>query len=123
MTEISFLRVTVPAPCDWINANQRLHWAEKARRTKAWREAAFCAAHRRGTFTQPVRIVCTVHKTRAGRWDATNLAPTGKALIDGLVDAGVLVDDDNTRVIGPDMRAGDKSVAAHVVITVEAVDA
>lgn len=121
------LELTIPAPCDWINANHRTHWAEKARRTKAWREAAYYAAaqvpRRQRTFTMPVRITCTAHKTRGGRWDATNLAPTGKALIDGLVDAGVLEDDDNTRVIGPDMRAGEKRDRACVVVRIEAVTA
>ena len=118
------LELTIPAPCDWLNANERLHWAEKARRTRAWRDAAHMAVlsqHRGLAFTVPVRIVVTIHKPRAGRYDATNWAPTGKALIDGLVDSGLLEDDDNTRVIGPDMRAGEKRPEPCVVVRVEAI--
>ena len=118
------LELTIPAPCDWINANERLHWAEKARRTRAWRDAAHRAvlAQWMGlTFTAQVRIVVTIHKPRAGRYDATNWAPTGRALIDGLVDSGLLEDDDNTRVVGPDMRAGEKRAEPCVVVRVEAI--
>lgn len=116
------LELTIPAPCDWINSNQHLHWAEKARRTKAWRSAAYYAAaqipRRQRTFTTPVAIICHAHKTRGGRWDASNLAGTGKAIVDGLVDAGVIPDDNNDWVTGPDMRAGDKRDKACVVVTI-----
>ena len=117
------LELTIPAPCDWINSNHRLHWAEKARRTSAWRAAAYAAAaqvpRRQRAFTTPVHIVCTVHKTRGGRFDVANLSPTSKACIDGLVDAGVIPDDSNDWLIGPDMRAGDKVEQACVVVTVK----
>ena len=119
------LTLTIPAPCDWLNANERLHWAEKARRTRIWRHTAHGAvlAQAKGArFDVPVRITVTIHKTRAGRYDATNWAPTGTALIDGLVDSGLLEDDDNTRVIGPDMRAGEKRDAACTVVTVRAIN-
>ena len=118
------LELTILAPCDWLNANERLHWAEKARRTRIWRHTAHGAvlAQAKGArFDVPVRITVTIHKTRAGRYDATNWAPTGKALIDGLVDSGLLEDDDNTRVIGPDMRAGEKRAEPCVVVRVEAI--
>ena len=119
------LNLTIPAPCAWINANERLHWAEKARRTRIWRytaRGAVLAQAKGATFDVPVQITVTVHKARAGRWDATNLAPTGKALIDGLVDAGVIPDDSNEYVVGPDMRAGEKRDAACVVVTVRAIN-
>lgn len=118
------LTLTIPAPCDWINANQRLHWAEKARRTKAWRAAAYYAAaqipRRERTFAGPVHIVCTVHKTKGGRFDAGNLSDTFKACVDGLVDAGVVPDDSNEYVTGPDPRAGEKRDEPCVVVEVTA---
>ena len=118
------LELTIPAPCDWLNSNQRLHWAEKARRVKAWRERTIVAVFAGDTlprFDVPVHITCTVHKTRGGRWDAGNLADTAKPIVDGLVSAGVLVDDSNEWVTGPDMRAGEKRDAACVVVRVEAI--
>ena len=118
------LELTIPAPCDWLNSNQRLHRMVHAKRTAAWRAAAKDAAEAHPgwvPFTVPVRIVCTVHKTRAGRWDAGNLYPTAKAIVDGLVDAGVIPDDSNEWVTGPDMRAGEKRPEPCVVVRVEAI--
>lgn len=119
------LTLTIPAPCDWLNSNQRLHRMVAARRVASWRSSAFDAAMKRTdrAFEAPVHIVCTVHKTRAGRWDAGNLYPTAKAIVDGLVDAGVIPDDSNEWVTGPDMRAGEKRDAACVVVTVKALTA
>ena len=68
-----------------------------------------------------VRITVTIHKTRAGRWDVGNLYPTAKAIVDGLVDAGVIPDDSNEWVTGPDMRAGEKRAEPCVVVRVEAI--
>ena len=119
------LELTIPAPCDWLNSNQRLHRMVHAKRTAAWRAAGKAAAEAHPgwvPFDVPVRIVCTVHKTRGGRWDAGNLYPTAKALVDGIVvDAGLLPDDSNEYVIGPDMRAGEKRPKPCVVVRVEAI--
>lgn len=111
----------IVAPCDWINSNHRTHRMVVAKRTQMWRKAAFEAADRGYHFPGPVRIVATVHKTRGGRWDAGNLYPTAKACVDGIVSAGVLVDDSNDYVIGPDMRAGEKRDVASVVISIEGI--
>ena len=118
------LELTIPAPCDWLNSNQRLHRMVSAARVRSWRDTANYAARVHWGWTPfevPVRIVVTVHKTRAGRWDAGNLYPTAKAIVDGLVDAGVIPDDSNEWVTGPDMRAGEKRDAACVVVRVEAI--
>ena len=118
------LTLTIPAPCDWLNSNQRLHRMVSAARIRTWRHETHMAAAEDDTwapFDGPVHIVCTVHKTRAGRWDAGNLYPTAKAIVDGLVDAGVIPDDSNDWVVGPDMRAGEKRPEACVVVEVRAV--
>ena len=118
------LTLTIPAPCDWLNSNDRLHRMASAARTKQWRAAAATTAWASPywfDFEVPVHIVCTIHKTRAGRWDAGNLYPTAKAIVDGLVDAGVIPDDSNEWVTGPDMRAGEKRAEPCVVVTVEAI--
>lgn len=101
--------IAVPAPAEFLSANDRLHWAHKARVVKLWREAAAWAvkAHRLPSYgDQLVQITATIHKPHGRRFDAANYAPTGKAAIDGCRDAGLLVDDDNDHVIGPDMRRG-----------------
>lgn len=61
-----------------------------------------------------------MHKTNNRSYDAGNLAPTAKAIVDGLVtDYGLLPDDSNEHVIGPDMRPGEKRKQAGITITIK----
>lgn len=112
------MRLTIPAPCEFITANQRLHRMEKARRVKLWRKAAADVAHGIPPFTGPVHITVHVVKPRQGRWDPLNWADSAKAATDGLVDAQLLADDDHLHVIGPDLRRGEPGPAA-LIITIE----
>lgn len=90
-----------------------------AKLTAEWREAGLKAALQHEPVPTPTRIIATIHKTRGGRYDPNNLYPTIKACLDGIVDAGIIPDDDHKHVIGPDMRHGDKTTEAHVVFTFE----
>ncbi|WP_067191867.1 hypothetical protein [Micrococcus lylae] len=110
------LRLTIHAPDTWINSNQRLHRMATAKLTAAWRTAAATTATGLPPIPAPVRIIARFYKTRAGRYDPNNLWPTVKACVDGLVDAGLLEDDDHTRVIGPDMRHGGKTTTAYLTL-------
>lgn len=109
--------IDVPAPCAFINSNQRLHRMAQAKLTKAWRQASAAAAHGIPPFTKQVRIIAHIHKPRGGRYDPGNLYPTAKAILDGIVDAGLLPDDDHAHVIGPDMRHGGKG-APRIIIEI-----
>lgn len=113
------LTITIPAPCEWINSNQRLHRMAKANLTKQWRLAGMVAARGLEPLPTPVRIVAHIWKARAGRYDVNNLADTTKAIVDGLVDAGLLVDDSFRHVIGPDHRHGGKG-EPRIVLTITA---
>lgn len=77
-----------------LTANQRLHWAEKARRTEMVRTAVAWRARQLKIPPQEYVIV-QLHYVPAvqRRRDASNLAPTQKPAVDGLVDAGVVKDD------------------------------
>lgn len=73
-------------PANYLSANDRMHWAEKARRTKALRSLA-AHAWRKAGQPQHQRVHCTIligYPDRRKR-DAHNLMPTAKALIDGMV--------------------------------------
>lgn len=107
----------VPAPAEWINSNQRLHRMQVAKLTKAWREAGHAAAVQdpRVPYAGRVHIVAHIWKDRAGRYDPNNLWPTVKAAIDGVVEAGLILDDDHEHVLGPDMRHGGKGPAGLVI--------
>jgi crossover junction endodeoxyribonuclease RusA len=95
---------------EWITANQRLFWRTRATRTKAWRDAAAWQARRaKLPHLDRALIVCELRFMTNRRRDPANWAPTAKAVVDGLVDAGVFDDDDASRVTGPDMRIGPKA--------------
>lgn len=124
------LTLTIPAPTGlnrsgkmtalWLNTNDRSHWTRRARLARQWRTLALQYARlaKLPTGLEHAHITATIHKTRAGRWDAHNLLPTVKHAIDGLVDYGLLEDDDNTRLTGPDMRAGEPRPQACIILTI-----
>ena len=105
--------LTILAPTDWLNLNQRTHWAEKARRTKSWRLAGAIQAQAAMLPKRIPKVQITAHiiKPTNRTYDAHNLIPTVKAIIDGLVDYQLITDDTNKHLIGPDMREGGKGQA------------
>lgn len=105
MTRLTF---TIPADL-WLSHNQRLHWAQKAKRTKALRAMGYAVAMSEapGTF-DVAHVAAFIGYPRAGKADPANAAVV-KPLIDGMVDAGVFPDDDSTHVIGPTYLRGPKS--------------
>lgn len=100
-----------------LTANQRLHWAQKARTTISLRDIGRVTArypqlvpYRRAHLT--VRVGWPDKRRR----DVANIAPTIKALVDGIVDAGLLPDDDDRHLVGPDLRGYVAGVRGHVVL-------
>lgn len=77
-----------------LTENQRLHWSPKADLVKQVRASAWYAAR---SARIPALDRCTVTLTwfvrTNHRRDDDNVAPTLKAMCDGLVDAGVSKDD------------------------------
>lgn len=97
------------APHHWLNANQRPHWRDERARSAAWREAAGWAAKAaKVPRLERVYICCWLEFPNNLRRDPANWAPTAKAAVDGLVQVGVLPDDDWRHVTGPDMRIGQR---------------
>jgi hypothetical protein len=70
-----------------------------------------------------VHIVAHVIKPTNRAYDAHNLLPTLKAAIDGLVDYGLIPDDTNAHLIGPDLRQGGKGDPAIVLTITELEEA
>ncbi|MGW6498575.1 hypothetical protein [Nonomuraea angiospora] len=99
--------IELPTGMDLLNANQRLHWRIRSARTRLIRGEAAWQARKAG-IPQLARahIVGEYRPPDRRRRDVANLYPSWKAAIDGLVDAAVLEDDDDTRLVGPDMRLG-----------------
>ncbi|QED11780.1 RusA-like resolvase [Arthrobacter phage BossLady] len=94
---------------DWqttrLSANDRLDKYEKNRRTQIWRTAAEAVALRQSIESIDwARVVFWVRWPDNIRRETSNLLPTAKAIVDGIVDARVLPDDRDERVDGPDPR-------------------
>jgi crossover junction endodeoxyribonuclease RusA len=102
--------IQFPAPTDRLSLNDRHHWARRARATKLWRTAAWAAAvnglgrRRAGHYLPPCMVLVTFSVTTNRHRDAHNQAPTVKACVDGLVDAGVWPTDDERWVTVLDPR-------------------
>lgn len=100
------ITLTLTPPADFININQPLHHHPKAKLTAAWREAGKALVE--ATFNpyhyRRAHIVVWIRFPNNVRRDVGNYYPTAKALVDGLVDANLLADDNDQFLIGPDMR-------------------
>ncbi|MER8158120.1 hypothetical protein AB0L49_02475 [Streptomyces antimycoticus] len=110
--------VTLPSALELINSNESQNRHRRARIVKEIRGKAMeavsenpalmeaLAAAKPGPLFQRAHILGVFHPPTRGRRDPANWYPSFKAAVDGLVDAGLLEDDDHTRVLGPDMRLG-----------------
>lgn len=82
-----------------LTANQRLHWRQKADRTKTIRQTVRMRVKQAG-IPAAARLTVQLHYAPGDRKrrDAPNLVATSKPAIDGLVDAGLVPDDNDTYV-------------------------
>ena len=86
-------------PAEVLNANQRPHWARKARLTASLRARATIAWRQAGSpHMNRAHVTVTLGYPDRRKRDAHNLMPTIKALIDGMVnpaggESGLLPDD------------------------------
>lgn len=104
--------VAVPDPgAGWISANDRTHWAVRSRQVQAWRHMARWKARQAGLprHLARVHVLAVIRPAHRRRRDVGNLAPTVKAIVDGLVDYGLIRDDDDAHLVGPDLRPGSSS--------------
>lgn len=108
----------------WLNSNDRDHWRVLAPIRADWRRLASEAAAAAGLPTGVARVNITglVIKERGGTYDAMNFYPTAKAVVDGLIDYGLCVDDSNEYVQGPFLDPGGKGPAALVLTIKELPD-
>ena len=88
-----------------LTANQRLHHMKRAGVVKTLRHAAaVAAASQDAPKLDRAHIVVHVAWPDRRRRDVHNVMPTVKACVDGFVDFGMLPDDDDHHLVGPDLR-------------------
>lgn len=97
-----------PAPTEWLSANKRYKRRPDVA-IRAWRQAT--AMHARAaklpTRLGRVSVYATLHFTNARRRDAHNYVMTLKACIDGIVDYGLIADDDRRHLLWTAVTEGD----------------
>lgn len=115
--------VGIPSSLRLITSNHRLHWAAQARATRAIRHAAKLLAKSARIPALPrAKVVAEYRPADRRRRDPANWYPSVKAAIDGLVDAGVLPDDDAAHLLGPDMRLGAVLRPAQLFLHIHALE-
>lgn len=95
-----------------VSGNRRIHHFTRATVCAYWRDLAaqvataeYGVADQGQSWHQRARIVITVRFPDLRRRDVSNLYPyVAKPIVDGLVDARLIPDDDDKHVIGPDLR-------------------
>lgn len=109
-----------------VSANRRIHHYLRAEVCAGWRKLAHDVAlaeygvAEEGTWHDRVRIEVWYRFPDKRRRDVGNLYPyVAKPLVDGLVDAKVIPDDDDRHVIGPDARRDPESGPHQIRIRIE----
>jgi hypothetical protein len=94
------LRIELPPGLPLLNANDRLHYRERAKRTERLRSEAYRAAKVQNPYPfRKVRVRCIFRAPDKRRRDVANLYPSFKACIDGALVDTKLLPDDNDRYI------------------------
>lgn len=83
-----------------LSMNDRRHWAQRARDVREWRNAACLLARgKRIPLCERISVGLVYAPKDARKRDAPNLLASMKPAVDGLVDAGIVVDDDDAHVV------------------------
>lgn len=99
--------VIIPAPAPWLSANQRRDLRRQTPDRRAWRDAGRLHAERvHLPKLDRVHLLAELRFPDNRRRDPHNYYPTLKALVDGLVDYGLVPDDSHQFLVGPDLRYG-----------------
>ncbi|MEV8248140.1 hypothetical protein AB0R01_30860 [Streptomyces rochei] len=123
-------RIELPPGIDLLNENRtrRMHWRQVREMAAVVRQAGAIAGHNARQAGVPqlraAHVYYIVHPgPRAVRRDPGNWMQSAKAAVDGaLVDAGILADDDSTRLLGPDPRLGTPVKGSQLVLVVTDLD-
>lgn len=101
--------VELPAGLQLMNANDRHHWTKRSNLTASIRSVARGQAKGIPKLDK-VKIRAIYKAPDNRRRDVSNLFPSVKAAVDGLVDAGILKDDNDRYVVSLEMVRSPENV-------------
>nr|DAR31111.1 MAG TPA: Endodeoxyribonuclease RusA [Caudoviricetes sp.] len=89
-----------------INKLMSEHWRTRQKSSKYWRKAGKKVSENLPEMQPPVECHVYIYRARGGRYDPGNYYPTAKAILDGIVDDGILADDSHEYLDGPHLHHG-----------------
>lgn len=115
--------IRLPIGYPLLSANGREHWRKRANITAAIRACARGQCWNVRPIAGRVKIRAVYHAPDNRRRDVSNLFPSVKAGVDGIVDAGIIKDDSDRYVVSLEMvRSPDNIKLGQLVIQVIEVD-
>ena len=118
------ITIILPLPARKLSPNARVHWAEKAKLTRAARKRALYASiealqgRRPPGWTKAKMEVKAFFKTRNFP-DPDNLTASMKSSIDGIADSGIIDNDKSLWPERPVFEKDTKNPRIEITITVE----
>lgn len=113
------IRLVLSFPSRDLHPNARVHWARLARAKKAYREEAWAAAlcyDRSRPLWESAVVRAAFYVPNLRRRDPDGLMASMKAAWDGVVDAGVLADDDKLVLYPPALILDRKNPRVEVTL-------
>lgn len=92
---------------EWLSANDRMHWRPERQRKIALRTRGMqLARSQKLVVPTPCFLIVTVGLRATGKADVDNSAPTVKCLVDGIVQARALEDDNSDHIVRTSYERG-----------------
>lgn len=117
------ITIVLPLPDKCLSPNARVHWAKKAKAAKKYRvESHFAVMLSKGAglnWTQ-AKYTARFYFKDARRRDADNAIASLKSAIDGVADAGLVVNDSGLWPERPEFHVDKENPRVEITITKEA---
>lgn len=115
--------VELPVGMQLMNANDREHWSKRAKVSSLIRTTARSQCKGIPKMAK-IKIKAIYYAPDNRRRDVSNLFPSVKAAVDGIVDAGVIKDDNDKYVVALEMVRGEYNIPKGqlVIEIIEVID-
>lgn len=98
------LEFTIPGLPSTTNSSGRKHWAIKAKEARQWKTWVYYEVHKHRPTEPLLKARLTLTRVSSGECDSDGLVSSFKHVIDGLVYAGILVNDRFSNIGMPEYR-------------------